>query len=334
MWSRRLLLRCWPRRLLVAGAAGAVGGIHSLPAVSHTEASPPTQRGYSVPSPQIQEAVLGGVRKPVVSIQPGQRREVALLLDPEPRLKPLEEVAEKEIRLAGLHALPARHARSQRSFYAGLRLLDLASLEERTIPLPEAARVQDVSWAPDGAQVAFTLTGPNGMYLWLLDVETGVARALECCPRLNGIAASPFCWAGSRTLVAKALPEGAWEGRSRRCEHRAQMQPHIEEATTGRAAPTKPYRDLLRSEDDEEDFEMLAASQLIHITLDETGGDKARSIGEPGVYLSSSPSPNGRFLRVRRVRRPFPYTVPYGGFPNETSVWEISEDGERINPEP
>ena len=64
-----------------------------------------------------------------MSIQPGTERKHALLLEPQPRLKPLEEVAEKEVRLAGLHAVPARHVRSQRSFYGGVRLLDLETLE-------------------------------------------------------------------------------------------------------------------------------------------------------------------------------------------------------------
>ena len=47
-------------------------------------------------------------------------------------------------------------------------------------------------------------------------------------------------------------------------------------------------------------------------------------IGAPGLYLGFEPSPDGRFLLVTRLKRPFSYIVPAFRFPTEIAVWDMS----------
>ena len=45
-------------------------------------------------------------------------------------------------------------------------------------------------------------------------------------------------------------------------------------------------------------------------------------MGPPRLYAAFAPSPDGRFLLVAWLERPFSYTVPCGRFPKRIQVWD------------
>ena len=45
-------------------------------------------------------------------------------------------------------------------------------------------------------------------------------------------------------------------------------------------------------------------------------------MGEPRLYTAFAPSPDGRFLLVSWLERPFSYTVPCGRFPKRIQLWD------------
>src|SRR5204862_222347 len=79
--------------------------------------------------------------------------------------------------------------------------------------------------------------------------------------------------------------------------------PIIEE-TAGKGAPTRTFQDLLRTPHDEDLFDYYATSQLMLVDA-ESGS--ARPLGKPGIIRDVSPSPDGRFVLVRRHVRPYSY---------------------------
>jgi dipeptidyl aminopeptidase/acylaminoacyl peptidase len=52
------------------------------------------------------------------------------------------------------------------------------------------------------------------------------------------------------------------------------------------------------------------------------GGDRER-LGGPGLFAGFDPSPDGRFLLVQTVHRPFSYTVPIERFGRKVEVWNL-----------
>lgn len=44
--------------------------------------------------------------------------------------------------------------------------------------------------------------------------------------------------------------------------------------------------------------------------------------GEPRMYCGTAPSPDGRYVLVAWLERPFSYEVPCGRFPRRTQLWD------------
>jgi hypothetical protein len=79
----------------------------------------------------------------------------------------------------------------------------------------------------------------------------------------------------------------------------------------GRPAPNPTYEDLLQNPQDELLFEHFFTDQLVVIPL--SGPDQP--IGTPGLHQEVRISPDGRYLLVQTLHRPFSYLVPAGRFP-------------------
>jgi hypothetical protein len=44
--------------------------------------------------------------------------------------------------------------------------------------------------------------------------------------------------------------------------------------------------------------------------------------GQPRMYCGTAPSPDGRYVMVAWLERPFSYEVPCGRFPRRTQLWD------------
>jgi 7-cyano-7-deazaguanine reductase len=93
----------------------------------------------------------------------------------------------------------------------------------------------------------------------------------------------------------------------------------IVQENAGRTAPVRTYQDLLRNASDEALFTHYFTSQLAIVPL----AGSVRTLGAPGILLSASPSPDGRYILQTRVKRPFSYVVPAPLFPAETIVSDL-----------
>lgn len=169
--------------------------------------------------------------------------------------------------------------------------------------------------APDGQHVAFTHELIDRIELWVVEVETGQARRLLEEP-VNAAYGTPFVWVSDgRTLLVRTVPPGRG---SAPATPDVPAGPVLQE-TSGEAAPARTYQDLLRNPHDEALFEHFATSQLVRVDLH--GG--AVQMGEPSLFRSVSPSPDGRYVLVQRTHRPFSYLVPAYSFPNRIEVTDM-----------
>jgi dipeptidyl aminopeptidase/acylaminoacyl peptidase len=90
----------------------------------------------------------------------------------------------------------------------------------------------------------------------------------------------------------------------------------VVQENVGRTAPARTYQDLLENRYDEALFEHYTTAQLALVALDGT----STPVGEPGLIWSFDPSPDGRFLLVETLHRPFSYLVPAYRFPRRIEV--------------
>ncbi len=184
--------------------------------------------------------------------------------------------------------------------------------------LPENAQISNLSWSPDETKVAFTNTTGTGVELWYFDFETGMATRLTEA-NLNANMGNPYTWFrdGSAFLVrilpedkpalidaAQAIPTG----------------PTVSVSEQGQKAQNRTYQDLLQNATDEANFETLITSELYKVDL---SGNKLLWKSKD-LYAGESFSPDGSYVLIRTIHRPYSYIVPYYRFPVETSVYDIN----------
>ena len=79
------------------------------------------------------------------------------------------------------------------------------------------------------------------------------------------------------------------------------------------------HEDMLQNPHDEDLWEYYATSQLAIVDL-ATG--KTTPVGKAGIIDSARIAPDGRYLLVTTIHRPFSYLHQYREFPKEIEVWD------------
>ncbi len=278
-------------------------------------AEPPKNQAaaeYQLPPKAIAD-LIDAPPTPGVTVSPDH---TWLLLTEQPALPPISEVAEPELRLAGLRINPRTNGASREFYLKGIRFKRVSDGVERAVTgLPaEDSRITRVRWSTDAKRVAFFLTRENGIELWIAEVETGAARRLTDA-RISAFGRGLAWVSDSRTLVVRMVPEGRKEALA------APLVPSgpVIQESAGRVAPARTYQDLLKNAHDEALFDHYLTSQLALVSIDGT----IRKLGSPGVITDAFPSPDGKYLFVDIVHRPYSYLVPVSRFPHRAEVWDL-----------
>jgi dipeptidyl aminopeptidase/acylaminoacyl peptidase len=241
-----------------------------------------------------------------------------LLVVERPALISIADLSQPELRLAGLRINPRTNgpSLSRTAFYKKVIFKNLKTLKEHALTgLPVDARVSDPEWSPDSAWLAFTVTRADGIELWVASANDGKAKCLTG-PRLNGaLGYGSFQWLpDSRGLLCGLVPEG----RAPLPEKNIVPKGPVVQRNEGKVAPVRTYQDLLKDKDDEALFAHYATSQLAIVDL---AGD-VQAVGEPALIAYADPSPDGRYILVNVIQRPFSYLVPFSEFPQSFEIWD------------
>ena len=86
----------------------------------------------------------------------------------------------------------------------------------------------------------------------------------------------------------------------------------------GKRSQMATFTDLLTTAADEDRFEALATT--VPLRVDPVTGVTVQ-LGPAGLYQYVTESPDGRYLLVYRLQRPFSFRVPYGYFARRTEIW-------------
>jgi dipeptidyl aminopeptidase/acylaminoacyl peptidase len=281
----------------------------------------PRPAGYREPPAAIAR-ILDAEPLPAVTVSPDRRWLVQLRRR---GLPPISEVGAPELRLAGLRINPRTNGTTRDVTYAGLAFQAVDGGPVRPVTLAGLAgepRLGVPFWAPGGRRVAFTVTGPSSITLWVADHPDAVAGGGAVPARqvaqvaLNAVAGPPCAWVDAERLACLTVPAG------RGAAPAAAGVPTgpIEQESEGKAAPNPTFQDLLKSPADEATFDHYAAAQVALVGVD----GRVTPVGAPAVRTRVAPSPDGRWLLVETVRRPYSYLVPLGSFPARTEVWDLA----------
>lgn len=270
--------------------------------------------GYLTPPQPLADLVTA---RPTPTVSVDGKGEWMLLMERNTATTTIAELAEPEYRLAGLRLNPATSGPSRAVYINGLRLRKVAGgAEDVAIKgLPQHPKLSYIRWSPDDSKIAFTNTTDSKLELYVLDVPTATVRKVSDLA-LSGVLGTPFQWVSdNRSFIVRAIPaaRGAAPAISR-----VPGGPTVQE-NLGTKAQAATYQDLLKNPSDEKLFEYYTTSQAMQLGLDGT----ATAIGPMGMVATASPSPDGRYVLVETLHRPFSYLVPVNRFPQRTDVYAI-----------
>ncbi len=265
-------------------------------------------------------------RAPQVSIDTKKK---FMLLTYRNTYKNLEDLNQKEMSMAGLRINPVTNIASATNYISNIKVRKVVDKEAVQVKgMPANPRIAFVTWSPDESKVAFTNTTATGVELWVLDIETAQATKLTE-PVLNANLGNPFNWfRDSKQLLARVLPKNRPELIDSKKE--LPTGPTVS-VSNGATSQNRTYPDLLKNAADETNFVTLATSELYRVDLNA----KMELFKKEDMYATEAFSPDGKFILITTLHKPFSYVVPLNRFPQTSKVYDLSrQDVKTVNEVP
>jgi dipeptidyl aminopeptidase/acylaminoacyl peptidase len=220
-------------------------------------------------------------------------------------------------RLGGARISPGTNGTFMTRGIVRLTLLDLSTNRSHAVSMPAGPHLAYVSFSPDSKRIAFVQRLDNALELWIADPATGKSNKIANL-HLNAATGTPYRWLpDSSGLMCLTVPAGRGPEPK---PSGVPAGPKIQESG-GQRAPVPTFQDLLQDAHDEALFEHYFTARLVHLDI---ASGKTTPVGQPAIFDGVSLSPDGRFILIERVVRPFSYYVPYGRFAQEVEIWDRS----------
>jgi dipeptidyl aminopeptidase/acylaminoacyl peptidase len=270
--------------------------------------------GYQVPKKELLNLIDVDLAPTVLR---NSKNTVMLLLS-RSTYKSIAGLSRQELRIAGLRVDPERFIGSRTIYYNKVELIDFEKGEHPLIVegLPNNPQLTNFIWSPDEKKIAMTHTSDSGVELWTVDVASRKAKKLSSEP-INATMGSSISWLkNGKELLVKLLPKDREE-----IIDQSVIVPTGPKVTenNGEKAQNRTYQDLIKNPTDAKNFTQLSRSEIYRIDMD---GNKSRFL-DAKMYRSVNVSPNGKYIMVSFVKKPFSYLVPYYRFPTETHVYDL-----------
>ncbi|MBX3416782.1 MAG: S9 family peptidase [Pirellulaceae bacterium] len=269
------------------------------------------QTGYRLPPPEVVE-IIDATPEPGVNFSPNGEWMVFVERDAMPGI---EDLARRMLQLAGTRIDPVANSDFRTDFFRGVSLQRRGDNRQmKLIARGDNAKVSGMAWSHDSRHFGWTQVTDQGTELWVVDVTKDL-QPKRLTDRLSTVIGFWDFTPDGNHVVCTLVPKNRGAEPERPLKP---VGPNIQESI-GNTSPVRTYQDLLENPYDEELFEHYATTQLAKISVK---GEVA-VMGEPGMYSNATPSPNGQFLLVSQIKRPFSYLHPYSSFPSEMNVWTI-----------
>lgn len=266
---------------------------------------------YQKPPASILELVNAPLA-PAVRIDSKGENVILFYRDP---YKSIAELSEEELRLGGLRINPKTNIGSRTTYYNNIKVKKASDKDAKQVMgLPQNGRLSNFTISPNEKMMAFLNTTGNNVEIWLVDVEKASAKKLST-QKVNANMGDAINWfKDSNSLLVKIVPQDRKE-----LINTSEAVPEGPTVTVsdGEKAQNRTYQDLLGSPNDEYNFEQLALSEIWKISIDGTSSKFLPT----AMYDDIDFSPNGEYMMVNTIKKPFSYIVPYYRFPFQTDIY-------------
>lgn len=230
--------------------------------------------------------------------------------------KTLDDLNQDEMRLGGLRINPTTNISSTVTYINNIKLRKIKDKNEIQVSgLPENPRITNISWSPNEKKIAFSHTTNLGVALWVVDVASAKATQLTD-NNVNANLGNPFSWySDNENILVKILPQN----RPVLLDEKKNLPtgPIVSNAS-GTISQNRTYQDLLKNKTDEANFENIITAELYKVNLN---GSKIL-FKSADMYAGENFSPDGNYLMISTIHKPFSYIVPLNRFPSKTVVYD------------
>ena len=217
----------------------------------------------------------------------------------------IEDLSQEELRLGGLRIDPKTNIGSRVTYFNNIKIKSLVNKENEILQvkgLPNNPKLTNFKWSPDETKIALTHTSSEGVEIWILDIANYSASKLADV-KINANIGDVINWfEDSKSVLIKAVSADKKELINTKTA--IPTGPTIS-VNDGKEAQNRTYQDLLQNKSDEHNFEQLAQSELYKISLD---GSLKKWLATD-IYTSINFSPDGNYVLVETVNKPFSYLV-------------------------
>ena len=279
--------------------------------------------GYRLPPPAV-ITLIDAPSAPVEFISPDRR---SLLIVEDDDMRSLADLAEPYMKFAGMRVHARSNSQVRYRYYRRPVLVRLSDGSRTTLALPAEARFGIPVWSHDGRFAALPRYERTGVDLWIVDTRSGSVRHLKKT-RVNATLSEGYrqineehiinmSWAPDNNHVIAPLvlsERGAEPGQSRIPTGPSEYE------TAANYSRERNWEDLSQNSSDDARFEYYSTSQLYEIDV-RTGAKTP--IGTPGLFIAAPMvSPDGAFILIQRVKRPYSYWVRYREFSKSVEIWD------------
>lgn len=277
---------------------------------------------YRMPSKTVTDLILAPAT-PSFSASPKKDRYVIVYTDDIPTIK---ELSQEELRLAGTRILPATNGPKVRTKIKGFEMKSMPGTKDiregKVEGFPDHVNIIDYRWSPDGKMIAACVEEEDGIRLWIIDVDVLKATKLNDLKVNMFFGTNAYEWSNdSKKILVTFVPENRGKEPVDKIDNTV---PVIQESD-GKKNPVRTYQDLLSDDFTERQFDYYATSVLGIIRIDDGG---ISYLGENAVYTQATFSPDGNYILIQSIERPYSYVVPYRFFPSVTEIRD--ENGSTI----
>ncbi len=269
---------------------------------------------YQKPSPEILELV-DYERAP--SVMMDEKKEY-MVFTYQNTYKTLDDLNQEELQLGGLRINPLTNISSSVTYIRNLKIRKFQDPNLIQVTgMPENPRITNLTWSPDEKKMAFTNTTATAVELWVLDITSATASRVSDKP-INANLGRPFSWyKDNQSLLVRVIPEN----RPALIDSKKELpKGPIISNSDGSKAQNRTYPDMLKNKTDEINFVTLVNSELYKINLN---GQAELFMGK-AMYAGESFSPDGNYLMITTIYKPFSYLVPLNRFPSKSVVYDLT----------
>ncbi|PWI31034.1 S9 family peptidase [Flavobacteriaceae bacterium LYZ1037] len=227
----------------------------------------------------------------------------------------LSELAGPMLKLAGTRVNPKNNYYHGRHGGTSPRIITVKDGKTVPINIPKDAEVISTDWTVDGERFALSVGFEDRIELWLGDISGRVEKVSGII--LNPLMDQAVKWLPNQEqiLIRNINNRGAVPK-----EPSIPNGPMILEDAGASARSTYEARNLLETSYDDDLFSYYTQCELV---IYDTKSKKSQVIGPSASYMSADVSPDGKYLLVERLKKPWSHEVAWWRFANDAEVWDL-----------